>query len=439
MVKKIELDYTEPQLEIFFNWPEKVKFKAVSKGRRFGATKGAANAIIEWCLDGLTPILWGDTIHSNIDRYFERYFLPELRANQIDHHYDKQAKKLTIPNALGGDSFVDFRSAEHPENWEGFGYKIIFLNEAGIILKNRYLYTNAVLPMLMDFPDSKLLAAGVPKGKILKDGSEHPFYTIWKKKDETHMSYQFSSYDNGLLNEADIDELRDEIASMSPQMVEQEIYGGFIESDAINPFAHAYDAKKHEHVLVKFDPAKQLLISIDFNLNPFGVIFAQIYRVGDTDCCYVVDELSIKNGSIPAMVDAIKLKYGKYLSGCFITGDSMGKNKNIAERDNASNYEQLRRGLGISQAQLKLPNNPTHDNSRAEVNYILTHFPEFKINPNTCPNTCRDMKVVQCDAFGGIIKKNRSDVNQLSDHMDCLRYLIHTFLATWIDRDMKKR
>lgn len=211
------------------------------------------------------------------------------------------------------------------------------------------------------------------------------------------------------------------------------------EREVENPFAFGYDVKKHEHSLVSFDPNKQLIISIDFNLNPFGVIFAQIYRINGIDCCYIFDEFSIKNGSIPAMIDAIKNKYGKYLSGCFITGDSMGKNKNISERDNASNYEQLRRGLGISQTQLKLPQNPTHDNSRAEVNYVLTHFPEFKINPITCPNTVRDMKVVQCDAFGKIIKKNRADINQLSDHLDCVRYLIHTFLSSWIKTDMKKR
>ena len=54
----------------------------------------------------------------------------------------------------------------------------IFLNEAGIILKNNYLYTNTILPMLMDYPDSQLIAAGVPKGKIKKDGTEHIFYTL---------------------------------------------------------------------------------------------------------------------------------------------------------------------------------------------------------------------------------------------------------------------
>jgi len=433
MVKNIELSYTQAQLEIFFNWPEGIKFKGVAKGRRFGATKGAANAIIEWCLEGVSPILWGDTVHGNIDRYFERYFLPELKKNDILYHFDKTAKKLTI-----GNSVVDFRSAEHPENWEGFGYKIIFLNEAGIILKNKYLYTNAVLPMLMDYPDSKLIAAGVPKGKILKDGTEHPFYTICKKQDETHMFHKYSSYDNPLIKDEDIDELRDEIASMSPHMVAQEIYGDFIEAIADNPFAHAYDVKHHEHVLVKHDPSKQLIISIDFNLDPFGVIFGHIWRDSYGEHAYIFDELSIKNGSIDLMVERIQERYGDYLFNCLVTGDSLGRNRNISQVDHASNYELLRRGLRISQTQLKLPANPSHETSRNEVNNILTHFPDFKINPIKCPNTVRDMKIVQVNAFNEIVKRNRKDISQLADHLDCVRYFVHTFLAQWIATNRQK-
>lgn len=242
-------------------------------------------------------------------------------------------------------------------------------------------------------------------------------------------------------DKAFVDRYKKSLGNLTSDYDKQRLLFGDWEAtrDVSNPFATSYDKKKHEHVLVKFDPSKQLIISIDFNLNPFGVIFAQIYRIGNVDCCYIFDELSIPNGSIPEMIDQIKNKYGKYLSGCFITGDYMGNNKNIQQRDHSSNYEQLRRGLGLSTAQVKTPVNPTHANSRADVNYILTHFPEFKINPITCPNTCRDLRVVQCDAFGEIIKKNRKDINQLADHLDCVRYLINTFLRTWKTNDMKKR
>jgi hypothetical protein len=129
---KLKLSYTRPQLDIFFGHPEK-KYIIISKGRRFGATHGAAKAIIEWALDG-DKILWGDTVNGNIDRYFSRYIKPELKKG-IPYTWSDRKKELVI-----GNGHIDFRSSDNPENWEGFGYKEIILNEAGIILKNDYLH-----------------------------------------------------------------------------------------------------------------------------------------------------------------------------------------------------------------------------------------------------------------------------------------------------------
>ena len=228
--EKIKLTYTPAQLQIFFEVPDNVKYIIVTKGRRFGATRGAAHAFIEWALEG-KHLLWGDTIHSNIDRYFERYFIPALKLlpNNIVWNYQKKEKKLNIGPF---DGYVDFRSADRPENWEGFGYDVIFLNEAGIILKNKYLYANTVLPMLLDSEKSKLIAVGVPKGKKMKDKSDHPFYTLYKTAKSGAPGYklfEFSSYDNPLLSKEEITELEKEINRMSSGMVEQEIYGKFVD------------------------------------------------------------------------------------------------------------------------------------------------------------------------------------------------------------------
>jgi PBSX family phage terminase large subunit len=205
----------------------------------------------------------------------------------------------------------------------------------------------------------------------------------------------------------------------------------------INPFATQYSKQKHESLEAVFDPNKQLLIKIDFNRNPYAVNFSHMWRDSKGEHFHTVDEVSIANGSIPAMIDIIKTKYSNQLSNCIMSGDAMGKRGNLSERDNASNYELLRRGLGIKQTQLWLPANPLHKNSRADVNYVLYHFPDYKINPLTCPETCLDMQVVQCDAFGEIIKTNRKDLSQRADFLDCERYGINTFLRKWIDTHSK--
>lgn len=203
-----------------------------------------------------------------------------------------------------------------------------------------------------------------------------------------------------------------------------------------SPFCTQWDDKKHNSLLPFYDESKQLIISIDFNLTPFCVTFWHVWQDRDGYHCHQFDEAEIIQGSIPAMVDLIKLKYKIALPNAIITGDAMGKRGDISQRDNASLYMQLINGLGMRESQIKVGGNPTHENSRADTNYILYHFPDFKINTN-CKNTIRDMKNVQVDAFGSILKKDRKDVNQRADYIDTVRYLINNILYKWIEQHQR--
>jgi len=256
----LDLDYTEAQLQFLFNHKDTAKFIVVPAGRRFGKTKGAANASLEWLAEG-KKILWGDTISGNIDRYVDRYFKPELNESGLQYQYSGLRKVLSLPMTGG---YIDFRSADRPENWEGFGYDYIILNEAGIILKNDYLFTNAVLPMLMDSPGSKLIAIGTPKGKESKPGKAHRFYGLYRRaieQDPLYQLFQYSSYDNPFLGKDDIKELENEIRLMNPQMVQQEIYAEFVDGAA----GELWDEVIIERQRVKVAPDMQ---RITVNIDP---------------------------------------------------------------------------------------------------------------------------------------------------------------------------
>lgn len=207
---------SECQEHIFFGSEKLGRFRIFPKGRRLGATRGGAIAFIKWMMDG-DACLWGDTIHSNIDRYVDRYFKPFLHEHDIKYHWSKQNKMMTI-----GDGFTDFRSSDNPTNWEGFGYNKVFLNEAGIILNDEYLYYNAVLPMMMDDPNSQLIAAGTPK---LLRGKGRLFYDLYKKAINGEKGYYtktFSTYDSPFLTREQIHDLEMQIPANERQ---QEIYG----------------------------------------------------------------------------------------------------------------------------------------------------------------------------------------------------------------------
>jgi len=235
MKKQVALDisYHSKQKEIFNS---EARFKVIAKGRRFGLTRGFANYVIEQMLNDVTPILWVDTIYGNIERYVERYFVPVLKGLPKNYwKYRGNRNELRI-----GKSVCDFRSADNPENIEGFGYALIVVNEAGIVLKNRSLWNESILPMILDYK-ANVLIGGTPKGKSVKRTNEkHLFYELYGRgqsanggaKSIVHsdwQSFNFSSYDNPLLDPNDIDEL---VKQISPALRDQEIYGKFIDKES---------------------------------------------------------------------------------------------------------------------------------------------------------------------------------------------------------------
>lgn len=202
----------------------KAKYKVVPKGRRFGLTKGAANDFIESALNReFSKGLWGDVINANIDRYIERYFMPHLKKLPKNlWEWKKQDKIVFIK-----DAYIDFRSADNPENWEGFGYDKSFLNEAGIILKNEYLWDHAIRPMYWDYPYGNHVIGGTPKGR-------GKFWELYQRaKDPAQSKYAgftFSSFDNPYLDHA---ALKEEMKDMPERVIRQEIYAEFLEDTGV--------------------------------------------------------------------------------------------------------------------------------------------------------------------------------------------------------------
>ncbi|MCF6270987.1 MAG: phage terminase large subunit [Melioribacteraceae bacterium] len=231
----LQIEYHKKQDEIFFD--SDVRFKVIAKGRRFGLTKGMINYVIERALNGKgEKILWVDTTYPNIQRYIERYAMPLLKhlpKGTMDWNKSRNEIKLITEK----ESIIDFRSADRPENIEGFGYNLIIINEAGIILKNENLWLESIRPMMLDYKADAIIG-GTPKGKKYK-GKEHLFYKLFRKDSSSHeknelrraswKSYNYSSYDNPMLDKLEIDELASEI---SPALRDQEIYGLFVDVES---------------------------------------------------------------------------------------------------------------------------------------------------------------------------------------------------------------
>ena len=225
MAKNVDFTLTPKQFELFYKILPKYKFVVATKGRRFGFTFSAIRFAFLQCIQNQNySILWGDTTQQNISRYIDRYLMPFAR-NFKGWRMNKTEHRLEFDNG----SYIDFRSADRPENWEGFGYDLVILNEAGIILKNRYLWENSVRPMMLDNPNSKALIVGAPKGKNL---FYELFITAIQNPDRWYAT-KYTTYDNPLI---DKDEIKRMEAELPESVVKQEIYGEFIDDTEMKLF-----------------------------------------------------------------------------------------------------------------------------------------------------------------------------------------------------------
>lgn len=212
-----------------------------------------------------------------------------------------------------------------------------------------------------------------------------------------------------------------------------------VDPKANNPFAFHFDPAHHISDRAVFDPSRRIIMSIDFNLQPFACTFSHVWEDRDGYHDVTFDEIQIEQGSVPAMADEIRLRYREHLHKFEITGDYMGNRGDIAQRDNASLYLQLIKMLNIPKSALKLVPNPTHENSKADVNYLLWKAKsdkkwEFIINPS-CKSSIFDFQHVQWDDLKGqITKKDRSKLDQRGDFIDCSRYRINTYWKKHIIR-----
>lgn len=262
----------------------------IPKGRRFGLTHWYFGKILELMLDDIYPILWIDTVYGNIERYIERAFMPLLsQLDKSQWKWNKTKNEIRI-NKYGlkndnSDAYIDFRSADNPENMEGFGYKYVFVNEAGIVLKNKKLWLESVRPMMLDYGAHAILG-GTPKRKKLRDGHFHPFYEMTlealreeeeikagtrKPKDRYYQTFNYSTYDNcielgtGWISKNEIDEY---IATIPAALRDQEIYGKFVDENFDSIFKHFHyypSAPTFDFVLQSWDTALGAKETNDFN------------------------------------------------------------------------------------------------------------------------------------------------------------------------------
>lgn len=326
----------------------------IRAGRRTGKTYNAVQWMLEMLLTtDAQSALWVDTKQGNIDKYVKRYFFPMLRPLGRLCTYDAQKKILHLPN----NKYIDFGSAERPENLEGFGYDIVVLNEAGIILKDEALWESTIQPMTKG-ANVKVRIIGTPKG-------HNYFEKLTKIVDEEWEHFKFTCYDSPFWTPEELEKIKDKIAGYRWL---QEYLSEFVdayEHSMISP----EDIRWYQSVSLKnFD---NLYIHCDItHTNKSSSDYFSCVVVGEnvTDSNYYVIDFALRKIDVEEQARVLIALYSRYKSKVQkITYDEKGH----------ASFGHWAAKLAREDYKLSLPLEPLKYGSD-KVTHFTPHVPHFK-------------------------------------------------------------
>lgn len=408
---RYQISYLAAQLAVV---ESKAKIVLATKGRRAGGTVTIWNFIFELGTSGAAiRMLYVDSIFENIKKTVQLYFIPlaaEFIKSGLIEIRDAFHTIVFYPGSKR-ESLVDLRSAEQKERIEGFKYDKIFINEAGIVL-DKYLFENALYPMLLDNPKSQLYALGTPKGR----GTY--FYELYAQASlapERFDVFHLSPYDNPFIDVAEIENYK---KTVSDVVFRQEILGEFV---LLSTFTFAYAFERDRHV-VDFAPKPgPVRVSFDFNINPMTAIVGQ----GAPHELHIIKEYRLENSDVSQLCKKIYADFGNRIE--YVTGDASGANRSALDA-RINFYTIIARELRLQERRLVPPEtNPSHAGSRLLVNSILEKHKRVKIHPS-CKYLIKDLETVQVNADGKIDKSDPEKTHLL----DAFRYYINSFHGKFI-------
>ena len=384
------------------------RFNVLKIGRRWGKTTLAVNELlIQPALDGFPVAYFAPTHKDMADVWSEikDILRPIIKVKNEQLH---QMKLVT-----GG--VIDFWSMDNPDTGRGRKYKRVVVDEAEKASKFKDAWQGTILPTLMDYRgDAWILST--PKFGQTYFKKIHSNYL----ENDNWASFNLSTYSNPYIDHSEIEEIK---LTMDDLSFRCEIMAEDVDVSN-NPFAYAFDEKKHVVNDLDFDRSKQLYISFDFNKDPITAIACQ--SVGND--VSVIKEFSLRNSDIYELCDQITATYPNV--PLLITGDATGRNRTALTKGNLNYYTVIKSKLRLTDMQIKVGSvNPSVADTRVLMNGLLQNT-NFKIS-NKCPILIRDLKYVEVDD-NGEMKKDRRNVNREADQLDCLRYYLFTFHRNFI-------
>ena len=269
---------TEAKLDVkLLNWQKEAwvadkRFQVIAAGRRCGKSRYAAWRMIVSTLDGTPGEVWYIGITQGNARDVMWKLLHEL-ARPIIKSSHVNNLQITLINGAN----ISLKGSDRPDTLRGSSLKLAVLDEAAFMKPS--VWEEIIRPALSD-QKGKAVFIGTPEGR-------NWFYDLYVYADQVDdpdwCAYHFTSYDNELLDPAEIDAAK---RSMSTMAFTQEFMASFNarESELFKEEWLIFDEEEPDDgdYYIAIDPAgfEQLGKKISKNLDDTAIAIAKVNEDG---------------------------------------------------------------------------------------------------------------------------------------------------------------
>jgi hypothetical protein len=183
--------------------------------------------------------------------------------------------------------------------------------------------------------------------------------------------------------------------------------------------------------ITQYNPDKPLLVSFDFNVNPY--VSCSLWQVSGTTAC-MIEEVTLRSprNTTRAACRHLLEMYPNHETGVFIFGDPAGKARDTRTEQGGNDYSIIAKELAAWRPQFKIQNKaPSLNMSGQFINECFANDAPIKIVIGShCKLMIQDLLYLKEDVDGGTLKEKVRDTQtgvsyEKYGHLsDGLRYFI---------------
>lgn len=397
----------------------RARFCVIAAGRRSGKTERLKRRLVRCALGGITGLASPTFVAAAPTRdQAKRIFWNDLKAlSPREHVTNISESELTITYAIGSKLMVV--GLDRPQRIEGIPVDGIGIDEIAEV--KRESWEQSIRPALSTKgrPPGWAWFTGRPKGRGL-------FYELYSRAGTREGWESFTWTSATVVDPAEIEQARQDL---DPLTFAQEYEAQWVSFDGLAYYP--WNPRDHLRRLT-YDPARPLIVCLDFNVDPgTAVVCQEQYVDGETRTC-VIGEVHIpKNSNTPAVCRRLVADWGKHAGEVYLYGDPAGGARHTSQTEGTdwdlakqilrpAFGDRLRWRVGKKAPYVRDRLNAVNSRLKSTAGVV-----RLLVDPVAAPNVVRDFEGVTLLAGGsGELDKKGSEAKGLTHLTDALGYYI---------------